>query len=74
MAETFRDEMEECRFGALPNWYRSKSGRDHAIVRRTGAHIRDVSTFVEDFLFLNDKIVVELAEAIVLEPHRTYFE
>jgi hypothetical protein len=73
-AEKFRDEMADGRCGALPNWYRSKSGRDHAIVRRTGAHLRDVSTFVNDFLILNAKIVDELYVAIVLEPHKTYFE
>jgi hypothetical protein len=70
-AETFRDDLAD---GRLPNWYRSKSGRDHAIVRHTGAHLRDVSTFVNDFLILNAKIVDELYVAIVLEPHETYFE
>ena len=49
-------------------------GRDHDLVGRTGASLSDVSTFVNDFLLLNFQIVSEIYEAIVDEPHHTYFE
>ena len=49
-------------------------GRDHDLARRTGASLSDVSTFVNDFLLLNFQIVSEIYEAIVDEPHHTYFE
>ena len=53
---------------------RSEEGRDHAIGKCTGASLQAVSTFVNDFLILNFKIVSELCAAIAEEPHRSYFE
>ena len=49
-------------------------GRDHDLARRTGAHLSDVSTFVNDFLLLNFQIVSEIYEASADEPLITYFE
>ena len=43
VAEKLRETMADTRF---PYRYRSQPGFDHAIVRRTGAPIRDVNTFV----------------------------
>jgi hypothetical protein len=60
--------------GGLPKRFRSEEGRDHAIVKWTGASLQTVSTFVNDFLILNFKIVSELCAAIVEEPLRSYFE
>ena len=60
--------------GGLPKRFRSEEGRNHAIVKWTGASLQAVSTFVNDFLILNFKIVSELCAAIVEEPHRSDFE
>ena len=54
VAEKFRETMADTRF---PYRYRSLPGRDHAIVRRVGASIRDVNTFVRDFMILNVEIM-----------------